>query len=172
MMVMKESSFHGLFVDQLRDLYDAEQQIIQALPDVIEGVSGEELRKALEHHLELTHGHAERLEKIFSDLGETPTGKSCKGMEGLLEEGEEAIKDHAPGVLRDALIIGGAQRIEHYEISGYGTAKAWAEELDLEEVVDLLDETLDEEAEADEKLTSIATGGLLTEGVNETAAAR
>ena len=93
-------------------------------------------------------------------------------MEGLLEEGEEALKDHTPGVLRDALLIGGAQRIEHYEIAGYGTAKAWAEELDLEDVVDLLDKTLDEEAEADEKLTAIATGGLLTEGVNETAATR
>jgi ferritin-like metal-binding protein YciE len=93
-------------------------------------------------------------------------------MEGLLEEGDEAVKNHSPGVLRDALIIAGAQRIEHYEISGYGTAKAWAEELDLEEAVDLLEDTLDEEAEADEKLSAIATGGLLTEGVNETAAAK
>ncbi|HET6342597.1 MAG TPA: DUF892 family protein, partial [Gemmatimonadota bacterium] len=118
------------------------------------------------------HGHVERLERLFSDLGEPPTGKSCKGMEGLLEEGDEAIKNHSAGILRDALIIAGAQRIEHYEISGYGTAKAWAEELDLEDAVDLLDETLDEEAEADEKLSAIATGGLLTEGVNETASAK
>lgn len=169
---MKENTFHGLFVDQLRDLYDAEQQITQALPAVIEAASSEDLHKALEHHLEVTHGHVERLERIFSDLGETPTGKSCKGMEGLLEEADEHGKELAPGVLRDAIIIAGAQRIEHYEIAGYGTAKAWAEELDLEEAVDLLDETLDEEVEADEKLSSIATGGLLTEGVNETAAAK
>lgn len=169
---MKDNTFHDLLVDQLRDLYDAEQQITQALPGVIEAVSAEELRKALEHHLELTHGHVERLERIFTDLGEASTGKSCKGMEGLLEEGEEAIKNHSSGVLRDALIIAGAQRVEHYEISGYGTAKAWAEELDLEDVVDLLDDTLDEEAEADEKLSAIATGGLLTEGVNQTAAAK
>lgn len=169
---MKENSFHELFVDQLRDLYDAEQQITQALPGVIEAVSSDELREALAHHLEVTHGHVERLEKIFSNLDETPTGKSCKGMEGLLEEGDEAVKNHSPGVLRDALIIAGAQRIEHYEISGYGTAKSWAEELDLEEAVDLLEDTLDEEAEADEKLSEIATGGLLTEGVNETAAAK
>lgn len=169
---MKENTFHGFFVDQLRDLYDAEQQITQALPGVIEAVATDELRNALGHHLELTHGHVERLERIFSDLGEPATGKSCKGMEGLLEEGEEAIKDHPSGVLRDALIIAGAQRIEHYEISGYGTVKAWAEELDLEDVVELLDETLDEEAEADEKLSEIATGGLLSEGVNETATAK
>ena len=169
---MKENTFHDLFVDQLRDLYDAEQQITQALPGVIEAVSSEELRRALEHHLELTHGHVERLKQIFSDLGEPATGKSCKGMEGLLQEGEEAVKNHPSGFLRDALIIAGAQRIEHYEISGYGTAKAWAEELDLEDVVDLLDDTLDEEAEADEKLSAIATGGLLSEGVNETAAAK
>jgi ferritin-like metal-binding protein YciE len=169
---MKENPFHELFVDQLRDLYDAEQQLTKALPGVIEAVSADELRQALEHHLEVTHGHVERLERILSDLGETPTGKSCKGMEGLLEEGDEAVKNHSPGVLRDALIIAGAQRIEHYEISGYGTAKAWAEELDLEEAVDLLEDTLDEEAEADEKLSAIATGGLLTEGVNETAAAK
>ena len=169
---MKDNTFHDVFVDQLRDLYDAEQQITQALPEVIEAVSAEELRKALEHHLELTHGHVERLERIFTDLGEASTGKSCKGMEGLLEEGEEAIKNHSPGLLRDALIIAGAQRIEHYEISGYDTAKAWAEELDLEDVVDLLDDTLDEESEADEKLSAIATGGLLSEGVNETAAAK
>lgn len=171
-MPMQENTFHGLFVEHLRDLYDAEQQITQALPVVIEAVSADELRKALEHHLEVTHGHVERLERLFSDLGEPPTGKSCKGMEGLLEEGDEAIKNHSAGILRDALIIAGAQRIEHYEISGYGTAKAWAEELDLEDAVDLLDETLDEEAEADEKLSAIATGGLLTEGVNETASAK
>lgn len=169
---MKENTFQGLFVDHLRDLYDAEQQITQALPGVIEAVSAAELRKALEHHLEVTHGQIERLERIFSELGETPGGKSCKGMEGLVEEADEAVQEHSSGALRDALIIAGAQRIEHYEISGYGTAKAWAEELELEDVVDLLDETLDEEAEADERLNAIATGGLLTEGVNETASAR
>ena len=169
---MKNNSFHGLFVDQLRDLYDAEQQITRSLPKVIEAVSSDKLRKALQHHLDVTHGQIERLDRIFTDLGESSTGKTCKGMEGLLEEGDEAIKEHEPGVLRDALIIAGAQRIEHYEISGYGTAKAWADELDLDDAVDLLDETLDEEAEADEKLNSIATGGLLSEGVNQTAAAR
>lgn len=168
-MPMKENGFHELLVDQLRDLYDAEQQITQALPGVIDAVATDELRGALGHHLEVTHGHVERLDRIFSDLGETPTGKSCKGMRGLLEEGEEAIKSHPAGVLRDALIIAGAQRIEHYEISGYGTVKTWAEELDLDDVIDLLEDTLDEEAEADEKLTVIATGGLLTEGVNEAA---
>lgn len=168
-MPMKENGFHELLVDQLRDLYDAEQQITQALPGVIDAVATDELREALKHHLELTHGHVERLDRIFSDLGETPTGKSCKGMRGLLEEGEEAIKNHPVGVLRDALIIAGAQRIEHYEISGYGTVKTWAEELELDDAIDLLEDTLDEEAEADEKLTVIATGGLLTEGINEAA---
>ena len=153
---MKENSFHGLFVDQLRDLYDAEQQITQALPGVIEGVSADELRKALEHHLELTHGHVERLEKIFAELGETPAGKSCKGMEGLLEEGEEALKDHTPGVLRDALLIGGAQRIEHYEMARYGTLAAWARQLGMMEAASLLEETLKQEKHADATLNEIA----------------
>lgn len=169
---MTDQSFHELFIDELRDLYDAEQQITRALPGVIEAVSNDDLRKALEDHLELTSGHVERLDRIFADLGESATGKSCKGMQGLLKEGEEAIEEHSGGVVRDALIISGAQRIEHYEISGYGTARTWADELGYDEAVDLLDETLNEEAAADEKLTSIATGGLIAEGVNQQAAAR
>ncbi len=169
---MADESFHELFVDQLRDLYDAEQQIIRALPDVIEAVTDGDLRTALEHHLEQTAGHVVRLDRIFGELGETATGKTCKGMEGLLKEGEEAIAEHSGGFPLDALIIAGAQRIEHYEISGYGTAKSWADELGHDEAADLLDETLEEEAAADEKLTSIATGGLISEGVNREAAAR
>lgn len=169
---MAAQSFHELFVHQLRDLYDAEQQITQALPGMIEAVNDDELRKALEHHFQVTSGHVERLDRIFEDLGESAKGKTCKGMKGLLEEGDEAIQEHPAGSLRDALIIAGAQRVEHYEISGYGSARSWAEELEYEDAVELLDETLDEEAEADEKLTAIATGGLLSEGINQEAAAR
>lgn len=168
---MPHQSFHEIFVDQLRDLYDAERQITRALPDVIEAVTDDDLREALEHHLELTSGHVVRLDRIFGDLGETATGKTCKGMEGLLKEGEEAIAEHSAGFPLDALIIAGAQRIEHYEISGYGTAKTWANELGYDEAAGLLDETLEEEAAADEKLTSIATGGLISGGVNQEAAA-
>jgi len=171
-MTETASSMQELFLDQLRDLYNAEKQITAALPKIAKAATDEKLREAFEGHLEETHGHVERLERIFQDLGEPSTGKKCKGMEGLLEEGSEALEGDLSGVLRDALLIAAAQRVEHYEIAGYGTVKAWAEELGFDDAAELLDETLDEEAAADEKLTSIAEGGLVREGVNEGAAAK
>jgi len=171
-MTETASSMQELFLDQLRDLYNAEKQITVALPKIAKAATDEKLREAFEGHLEETHGHVERLERIFQDLGEPSTGKKCKGMEGLLEEGSEALEGDLSGVLRDALLIAAAQRVEHYEIAGYGTVKAWAEELGFDDAAELLDETLDEEAAADEKLTSIAEGGLVREGVNEGAAAK
>lgn len=164
--------FHDAFVDQLKDLYSAEKQIVEALPRMADAASNEELRQAFQHHLEETRGQVERLERIFDDLGVSPGGKKCKGMEGLLQEGEEVIREHSAGPTRDALLISGAQRVEHYEIAGYGTVAAWAEELELDDAADLLEETLDEEADANEKLNSIAMGGLLESGVNEKATAR
>jgi len=160
-----------LFVDQLKDIYDAEHQIVEALPKLVKAASSDELKEAFSEHLEQTRNQIERLESVFSECGEAPARKTCKGMKGLLEEGEEAIKDESAGAVKDALLIGGAQKVEHYEIAEYGTLRAWAEELGLEDAVDLLGETLDEESDADERLTSIAEGGLLEEGVNEEATA-
>jgi len=166
---MASKTFHEMFVDELRDLYSAENQITKALPKLIKAASNAELGRALTSHLDETRRQVDRLERIFDGLDESPKGKKCKGMEGLLEEGDEHVKEAAPGSRRDAVIIAAAQRVEHYEISGYGTARAWAEEMGHAEAVSLLARTLDEEAAADEKLTSIAVGGLLGEGVNEEA---
>lgn len=166
---MASKSFHELFLDELRDLHSAEKQITKALPKLVKAASSPELVRALSNHLDETHGQIDRLERIFEGLGESPKGKKCKGMEGLIEESDEAVKELSEGSRRDATIIAGAQRVEHYEISGYGTARAWAEEMGHTEVAGLLEETLDEEAAADEKLTKIALGEVLGEGVNEEA---
>jgi ferritin-like metal-binding protein YciE len=164
------TSFRHLLVEQLSDIHSAETQVVEALPKLIGAASDDELKDALSMHLDETRNQIERLERVFEELGESPSGKECAGMKGLLEEGEEVMEKRVTGALRDALLIAGAQRVEHYEISAYGTAIAWAKQLDLDDVVDLLDESLDEEAAADEKLTSIAEGGLLAAGINEEAA--
>lgn len=166
---MPSKTFHELFLDELRDLYSAEKQITKALPKLIRAASNAELGRALRSHLDETHAQIERLERVFDDLDESPNGKKCKGMAGLLEEGDEHVKEVPPGARRDAVIIAGAQRVEHYEISGYGTARAWAEQMKHDLAVTLLGQTLDEEAAADEKLTKIALGRVLGEGVNEEA---
>lgn len=166
---MADKSFHELFLDELRDIYNAEKQLTKALPKMVKAASSRELEEALASHLEETEGQVERLEQVFESLGETARGKKCVGMEGLIEEADEALKELPEGARRDAKIIAGAQRVEHYEISAYGTARAWAEEMGHDEAVRLLTETLDEEAAADEKLNEIAMGGLLGEGVNEEA---
>jgi ferritin-like metal-binding protein YciE len=166
------TTFRELLVDQLRDIYNAETQVTEALPKLVEAASDDELRDALSTHLDETRDQIGRLDKVFADLGESPSGKVCAGMKGLLKEGDEGLRQGFTGPLMDALIIANAQRVEHYEISAYGTAISWAKELDLDDVVDLLDESLDEEAAADEKLTSIAQGGLLQSGVNEEAVGR
>ena len=166
------STFKELLVEQLSDIHNAETQITQALPKMLDAASDPDLKQALSHHLEETRAQIQRLEEAFGELGETPSGKACQGMKGLLKEGEEALEKPLSGPLKDALLIANAQRVEHYEISAYGTAIAWAKQLDLDEVADLLDESLDEESSADEKLSSIAEGGLLESGVNEEAVSR
>jgi ferritin-like metal-binding protein YciE len=163
------ASLQEVFVKELRDIYDGENQIVEALPKLSQKASSDELKEALSHHLEQTRGHVERLEQIFSELGEQRTTKKCKGIQGLLEEGDEALKEVRGGAARDAILIGGAQKIEHYEMATYGTLRAWAEELGHDDVADILQETLDEEADANEKLTEIAEGGLISAGVNEAA---
>lgn len=153
---MKINSLQELYVDELRDLYDAENQLTKALPKMAEAATSEELREGFEEHLEQTRGHVQRLEEIFERLGEKPKGKKCKGMEGVIKEGSEVLDEDMQEDTHDAAIIGAAQRVEHYEIAGYGTARTHAELLGRDEDVQLLEQTLDEEKETDEKLTQLA----------------
>jgi ferritin-like metal-binding protein YciE len=145
-----------LYIDELKDLYSAETQLVKALPKMAKAASSDELRQGFEEHLEQTRGHVERLEKVFKTLGESPKGKTCKGMQGLIEEGAEVIGEDFEGSLMDAALIGAAQRVEHYEIAAYGTVCAFAKELDESDQAELLSETLEEEKETDEKLTELA----------------
>ena len=145
-----------LLVAELKDLYSAEKQIVKALPKIIRGAASEELKGAITKHLAETKGQVTRLEDIFGQLEEKPKAKHCKGMEGLLNEGAECLKEEDKGTLRDLQLIGAAQRVEHYEVAAYGTAKAMAEKLSLSQAVELLSETLAEEETADRKLTEVA----------------
>ena len=149
-------SMQDLLVSELRDLYNAEKQLIEALPKIAEKTSSQTLRKAILDHLEQTRGHAARLERACSELGVKPTGKKCKAMEGLVAEGDEMLEDDGDEAVRDAGIITAAQRVEHYEIAAYGGAIAFAEELGRDSIARLLKQTIDEEEEADRKLTEIA----------------
>lgn len=153
---MEINSLRELYVEQLRDLYDAENQLIKALPKMAREASSDELRQGIEEHLEQTRGHVERLEQVFEQLGEKPKGKKCKGMQGLLEEGKETLEEDMEEDTKDAAIIAAAQRVEHYEISGYGTARTYANLLNENEAAELLEETLNEEKETDQKLTQLA----------------
>lgn len=153
---MKLDSLRTLWIEELRDLYNAENQLVKALPKMAKKASNPELREAFENHLEETRNHVERLEEIFSRLGKKPTGKTCQAMKGLIEEGSELMQENGPGSVIDAGIIAAAQKVEHYEIAGYGTVRTWASLLDESEAEDLLQETLDEEGAADETLNEIA----------------
>lgn len=150
-------SLHELLVEQLKDLYDAEKRLTKAIPKLAKASTNDELIAALESHLDETKEQVSRLEQCFEHLGEKIKGKPCAGMKGLIEEGDEHAKeDYESDDLRDAIIIASAQRVEHYEISGYGTAIAHARLLGLDEVTELLEQTLEEEKAADVKLTEIA----------------
>ncbi len=153
---MKLESLHDLYISELKDLYSAEDQILKALPKVIEKATTPELRQALQDHLEQTRGHVARLEQIFDMHGEEAKKQKCKGMQGVLAEGEEMIGYDATPEVRDAAIISACQRVEHYEMAAYGTVRTYAEQMGHERAAALLQETLDEEVAADEKLTDIA----------------
>ena len=153
---MADNSLKELYIDELKDLYNAENQLVKALPKMAKAASSDELRQGFEKHLEQTKGHVQRLEKIFQALGESPKGKTCKGMQGLIEEGSEATEEDYEGSVMDAALIGAARRVEHYEIAGYGTVRSMAETLGEDNHVSLLEETLEEEKETDEKLTELA----------------
>jgi len=155
-MAKDVTTMEDLFLEEIRDLLDAEKQITKALPKMAKATSTEELSTAFKDHLEQTRGHIDRLERIFSDMGAKSGGVKCKGMDGLLKEGDEMVSVTAPGAVRDAGLIAAAQRVEHYEMAGYGAARAFAQLLGRTEAADLLQETLDEEKEADGLLTSIA----------------
>lgn|SRR5262249_7552091 len=153
---MKPNSLQGLYVEQLRDLYDAENQIIKALPEMIDEATSTDLKDALTEHLETTKTQATRLEQIFSASGEKAKGEKCKGMQGVIQEGSDLIDDIDDEDLRDAAIIASAQRVEHYEMAGYGTARTYAMLLGDDSASQLLQQTLDEEKEADRKLNALA----------------
>ncbi len=152
----KMESLHDLYLEQLRDLYDAEQQLIKALPKMAKAASSEELKKAFEEHLGKTRTHAERLETVFTQKGEKAKGQKCKAMEGLVKEGAEAIGEDMSPEVKDAALIAAAQRVEHYEMAGYGCVRTYATLLGENEAASLLEKTLQEEREADETLTGIA----------------
>jgi ferritin-like metal-binding protein YciE len=153
---MKSSSLQDLFILELGDLYDAENQLIKALPKMAKAASSESLRGAFEEHLEKTKEHAARIERIFAELDLSAKREKCKGMQGLVSEANDLLKKKLNPEVQDAGIIGSAQRVEHYEISAYGTVRTWAELLQNRQAVDLLEQTLQEEKDADEKLTELA----------------
>ncbi|HEX3802025.1 MAG TPA: ferritin-like domain-containing protein [Solirubrobacteraceae bacterium] len=166
---MSLGTLNDVFADQIEDLYSAETQLVEALPKIASAASDEKLQEAFKAHLNQTRGHVQRLQQIKNDLGINGS-QECKGMVGLLEEGEEILGEPGGGASKDAAIIAAAQRVEHYEIAAYGTARTLAGELGYNDAKSLLNETLSEESAADELLTKIATGGLLRSGLNAEAA--
>lgn len=166
---MRLNSLDDVLQEQVRDLLSAEKQLVVALPKVADAAHSEELKQAISEHLEETRGHVQRLEKITGLLRMGTEASTCKAMQGLVAEGEEILAKPGEPIAKDAAIIAAAQRIEHYEIAAYGTARTLADELDQDEAKDLFNETLDEESAADELLTKIATGGMFKSGINKAA---
>jgi ferritin-like metal-binding protein YciE len=160
-------TLHDAFLDELRDCYDAEKQLIKALPKMARAAENDALRSAFENHLRETQGHAQRLEQVFQSLGEKARGKHCDGMAGIIEEGKSKLEEDLEATALDACLIAAAQRSEHYEMAAYGTLVAWAKSMGHNEAVGLLEQILEEEKATDEKLTQIAESG-----VNQEAAAR
>jgi len=166
---MKMESLHDLFIEELKDLYSAENQLVKALPKMAKAATAESLKEAFQEHLEVTKTQVERLDRIFEGLGKSPRGKKCLAMEGLIAEGSELIgkkKEIEPEVM-DAGLIAAAQKVEHYEIAGYGTVRTYAKLLGEDEAAELLQETLNEEAETDEALTALAESEINLEAAAE-----
>lgn len=157
---MAGDTLRDALVDEIRDLYNAEKQLTKALPKLAKGANSDELREAIESHLEETQGQVARLERVFELLDEKPRGKHCAGIAGIIEEGSDTLQEDLEGAVMDAAIIAAAQRAEHYEIAAYGTVVAWAEALELTDVAAVLSETLEEEKAADEKLSALAEAGI------------
>ena len=159
-MAKSPKTLHDAFIDELRDLYNAEKQITKALPKMVKAATAAPLADAFEAHLKETQGQIERLEQVFESLGEPVKSKPCDGMQGILEEGKDLMGEDFDEATMDAVLIAAAQKVEHYEIGSYGTVIAWAEAMGHDEAARLLKETLEEEEAADEKLSSIANGGI------------
>lgn len=162
---MKLATLHDLYVDELKDLYNAEHQLLKALPKMAKAASDPSLAKAFTNHLEETKAQIERLEKIFEKLDSSPKGKTCKAMKGLLEEGKDVMADDADPMVMDAALIASAQRVEHYEMAGYGCVRTYARLLGYDQAADLLQQTLDEEGAADKQLTKLAETVINAEAV-------
>lgn len=168
---MKNKDLYQLFIEELKDMHNSENQILEALPKMIKHASSSELKEALSKHLKETENQVKRLDKIFSILGLASSDETCEAMEGILKEGEKIVSDKHHSPVLDATIICACQKVEHYEIASYGTLKSLAKTLDLDsKVSSLIQENLDEEGAADKKLTKIAEGSLFTTGVNKAAA--
>jgi ferritin-like metal-binding protein YciE len=159
-------TLHDAFIDELRDAYDGEKQLTKALPRMAKAASSPDLRAAFEAHLEETRGQIERLEQVFETLGEKVRGKHCDGLAGIIEEGKAVMEEDFAEATMDACLIAGGQRAEHYEMAAYGTLVAWARAMGHNEAADLLQETLEEEKAADEKLSSLAEGGINQEAAD------
>jgi ferritin-like metal-binding protein YciE len=152
------NGLHELFLEELADMYDAEQQLVKALPKLAKSAKGSQLKKAFESHLKETENHVSRLEEVFESLDVKPKKKACKGLSGIIKEGEEMLEDHKGTEEGDAALICAAQKAEHYEIASYGCLSAWSEQMGHNEATEILEEILAEEKEADKKLTEIAQG--------------
>jgi ferritin-like metal-binding protein YciE len=164
---MKLNTLQKLYTDELRDLYNAENQLLKALPKMAKAASSEELKEAFEKHLEQTKGHVERLEQVFEELGEKPKGKTCRAMKGLIEEGSEILEEDGEESVLDAGIIVAAQKVEHYEIAGYGSVRTFAHLLGKDKSAELLQTTLDEESETNEILNKLAESVVNPEALME-----
>ena len=165
---MRLDTLEKLYISELRDLYSAENQLLKALPKMAKGASSPELKDAFEKHLEQTKGHVERLEELFEQLDESPKGKACHGMKGLIEEGSEILKEDGEDPVLDAGIIVAAQKVEHYEIASYGSVRTFAQLLGKDEAAKLLQSTLNEESETNETLNRLAESIVNPEAVSET----
>ncbi len=157
---MSANNLREALVEEIRDLYNAEKQLLKALPKMAKGASSDELRDAFESHLDETEGHVTRLERVFELLEEKPRGKHCAGIAGIIEEGSDVLQEDMESSVLDACLIASGQRAEHYEMAAYGTAVAWSEALELGDVAQLLRETLEEEKAADKKLSALAESGI------------
>lgn len=166
---MNLNSLHDVYVHELKDLYSAEKQITEALPKMVKAAGDQSLKEAFSRHLDQTETHLQRVQQILAEIDVNPGNVKCDGMEGLLKEGEHIIKTSGNKVAKDAALIAAAQRVEHYEIAAYGAARSHAEILGYGDAASTLQQTLDEEGETDKKLTQLAEGGLLREGINKEA---
>ena len=164
---MKLDTLQKLYIDELRDLYNAENQLLKALPKMAKGASSEELKNALENHLAQTETHVERLEQVFEELDQNPKGKTCRAMKGLIQEGSEILQEEGEESVLDAGIIVAAQKVEHYEIAAYGSVRTFAKLLGQEKAAELLQTTLNEESEANKLLNQLAESGVNPEALME-----